>query len=448
VRKYPNEFSATPANNLRCQLCEVDVKYDKTFNVDSHRSTQKHKDGLRRQSEAPTTSRQTFIEAPTSFSELVVSSFLAADIPLKKLSHPAIRRLFAEAGKTLPSESAARNMVTQIADREIDRLKENVANKKVFLIVDEAEVASVKYINSIIGDIDRPSITYLAQCKVLEDNPNSQIVSQTVDDVLRMLDVDRKNFALLLTDSANYMKAAGRTLKELYPGLKQVTCLAHLLHNCAMRVRAYFTTIDVLIARLKAATIKNKERRNMFRDAQLPLPPDPVVTRWATWLRAAFYYAEHLPAVREIVESWPEDGVLVMRAQEAIRNEQLACDLVRVVQYRPLIARLEKLEAATYTIEEAYSDICNMRFNDDPCQIRQYIDHRLTHGTDLIDIIEAKDNNVAPSTYALLRKAQPTTAAVERSFSLLNKLLRKDRNFLPENVNKYILPFFNNRNEH
>ena len=86
------------------------------------------------------------------------------------------------------------------------------------------------------------------------------------------------------------MSSAGKTLKELYPFLLHVTCVAHLLHNCAMRVRAYFKNIDEVIATTKAATIKNKDRKKDFHDAGLPSPPDPVITRWATWLRAALYY--------------------------------------------------------------------------------------------------------------------------------------------------------------
>ena len=33
---------------------------------------------------------------------------------------------------------------------------------------------------------------------------------------------------------------AGKTLKELYPSSMHVNCVAHLLHNCAIRVRAHF----------------------------------------------------------------------------------------------------------------------------------------------------------------------------------------------------------------
>ena len=36
-----------------------------------------------------------------------------------------------------------------------------------------------------------------------------------------------------------------------------------------------------------------------------------------------------------------------------------------------------------------------------------------------------------------------SSAAVERSFSILNKLLRKDRNFDVKNVKKYMMLFYN-----
>ena len=89
------------------------------------------------------------------------------------------------------------------------------------------------------------------------------------------------------------MSLAGKTLKEFYPSLMHVTCVAHLLHNCAMRVRAHFKNIDEIIATIKTATIKIKDRKKDFHDAGVPSPPDSVITRWATWLRAALYYSEN-----------------------------------------------------------------------------------------------------------------------------------------------------------
>ena len=52
----------------------------------------------------------------------------------------------------------------------------------------------------------------------------------------------------------------------------------------------------------------------------------------------------------------------------------------------------------------------------------------------MMDITKMSRQEVAPAVYCLLRRCQPTTAAVERSFSMLNKLLATDKNFLPKNV--------------
>ena len=50
---------------------------------------------------------------------------------------------------------------------------------------------------------------------------------------------------------------------------------------------------------------------------------------------------------------------------------------------------------------------------------------------------------IAPAVYGLLQECQPTSASVERSFSMLNKLVAKDRNFLSENVKHYICVHYN-----
>ena len=72
------------------------------------------------------------------------------------------------------------------------------------------------------------------------------------------------------------------------------------------------------MATKKAATIKNKDRKNDFREVGLPLPLFPMITRWATWLRAALHYSENLPALRTIVNNWTDEGLLVSRGKESI----------------------------------------------------------------------------------------------------------------------------------
>ena len=175
--------------------------------------------------------------------------------------------------------------------------------------MDEAEVAKRKYINVLMGSLDTPNDTFIIDCLPLESgsNVNSSIKMHTVDaqcDILRQLKTKHENFALFFTNAARYMSLACRTFKKLYSFLMHVTCVVHLLHNCAMRVRAYFKNIYEVVATIKAATIKNKDCKNDFHEAGLPSRPDTVLTRWATWLSAALYYCENLTAVCTIVNNW------------------------------------------------------------------------------------------------------------------------------------------------
>ena len=67
-----------------------------------------------------------------------------------------------------------------------------------------------------------------------------------------------------------------------------------------------------------------------------------------------------------------------------------------------------------------------------------HINKRLFN-SDLETIINCTDLTIDPTSYALLQKPLPISAAVERLFSMLYKLLRKDRNFDVKNVKKYMM---------
>ena len=120
--------------------------------------------------------------------------------------------------------------------------------------------------------------------------------------LLEILGMNRSFFCLLLSDTTKYMIAAGITLKSLYPKLFHVTCIAHLLHNSAMKIQSHFENVDQLIAKVKTVTIKNKSRLAKF--SAIGYPSQPVPTRWVSWLNAALYYAKNLPEVKAIVESF------------------------------------------------------------------------------------------------------------------------------------------------
>ena len=115
-----------------------------------------------------------------------------------------------------------------------------------------------------MGGLGTPLASYLYDCQPLKCAPNSNIIALAVDDAVRNLGINRCFFCLLLSDAVKYMIAAGITLKSLYPKLFHVTCVAHLLHNCAMKIKSHFKNLDQLIAKVKAVTITNKTRQTKF----------------------------------------------------------------------------------------------------------------------------------------------------------------------------------------
>lgn len=105
---------------------------------------------------------------------------------------------------------------------------------------------------------------------------------------------------------------------------------------------------------------------------------------------------------------------------------------------------IKKMESSKYSIVEAYNDLNNLDFKQHSAKISNYITKRLEKNKDLDDIVHVKNTTrVSPALLAELQCCQPTSAAVERSFSLLGKILRKDRNFLPSNIAKYVCLYYN-----
>ena len=214
---------------------------------------------------------------------------------------------------------------------------------------------------------------------------DQRAVVQSVDDAVRLLQVSRENFVLLLSNAARYMTAAGQLLQQLYPRLFHVTCTAHLLHSCAEKVRAYFSDMDDLIATVKAATVRSKDRKELF--ASIGYPPQPVVTRWTTWLKAAFYYAEKLPDVRRIVESFDGNGLLVQRAKKSVANPQLPFDLMIIKRdCQSLVEVLERCEGMECTIAKASQELQAFSFGEDMASVKTYLEKRLQKNSGLQEL--------------------------------------------------------------
>lgn len=82
-----------------------------------------------------------------------------------------------------------------------------------------------------------------------------------------------------------------------------------------------------LLADIKRCFVKAPARIRLFIEHApgIPLPPEPVLTRWGTWLSAVSYYAVNLEYVATVFEHFnDEDAAAIEVARKLIR-----CDVIR-----------------------------------------------------------------------------------------------------------------------
>ena len=194
---------------------------------------------------SPTLCKRLFIRSSdTDFFEKITKAFLSADNPLYKLNDTHITNLFRDITHRLPSETTCRRTAQQLSEDELKRIRNAAYEKQIFLIVHESTLSGTQYLNILVGNLETSHVSYLYDCQPLKCAPNSNTIAQSVDDAVRNLGINRSFFCLLLSDAAKHMIAAGVTLKSLYPKLFHVACVAHLLHNCAMKIKSHFEDVD------------------------------------------------------------------------------------------------------------------------------------------------------------------------------------------------------------
>ena len=74
-------------------------------------------------------------------------------------------------------------------------------------------------------------------------------------------------------------------------------------------------------------------------------------------VNAGKYYAENYETVRDVVNNWQGDGVLVQNAKNAINQDILFSGLVQLQRYNYLPEVISKLEDPKTTIVGAYKKL-------------------------------------------------------------------------------------------
>lgn len=107
---------------------------------------------------------------------------------------------------------------------------------------------------------------------------------------------------LLLTDGAAYMIKTGTNLKIFYSELVHVTCMAHALNLVCETIRSKYKNVNGLISSVKKIFLKAPLRVQVYKEQMpnVPLPPEPILTRWGTWLDAVIFYADNFENIKNV----------------------------------------------------------------------------------------------------------------------------------------------------
>lgn len=254
-----------------------------------------------------------------------------------------------------------------------------------------------------------------------------------------------------------YMVKAGKVLTTFYPKMLHLTCLAHGFHRVAETVRAQFPLVDSLIAIIKKVFLNASSRVLKLKELYPNLcnSPEPIITRWGTWLAAVKYYSYNFEKIKDVISNLDSDNsISIAKAKDIMQNNELKNNLAYIsANFCFLVEVIKKLETSNLTIIESLAIVENAANTLNEVQgesgviIKNKLNDVLAKNVGLQNIkairniLLNKNENPSmnveftPSDISNMKYAPLTSVDVERSFSRYKSILRPNRRtFKFENV--------------
>lgn len=232
------------------------------------------------------------------------------------------------------------------------------------------------------------------------------------------------------------------------------TCLAHALNMIAEKVRSQYKDVDSFIANVKKIFLKSPNRIKVLKDMypDLPLPPEPVITRWGTWLKAASYYAKYFDKISNVLSRLnSNDALSIRKAKTVIESGNILPELHYIDENFSVIhLALTKLQKLNLTMNESLEIVDEVRCvlswtNKEAVLEKMENIFDRNPGYDVVREINEKIVKGIETGDKILYKFAPLTSVdVERSFSVYKWIFSNKRNRLtPENIEKIMIIYFN-----
>lgn len=194
----------------------------------------------------------------------------------------------------------------------------------------------------------------------------------------------------------------------------------------------------------------------------IPVPPNPCVTRWGTWLKAAVYYTDYFQEVRTVIEMFDSnDSEAIGVAHNIFNSSHIKLDLAYIkINFSSIVTATVRLESQGLPLKESIAIFENIRQSLTTLEDQSY-----SHKMDAIIkrnkgynslfninkiinecciVEDAFAEKLSPAQLAFFSVCPVTSADVERSFSSYGSILaEKRRAFSFDNLKQYFIVFCN-----
>lgn len=194
------------------------------------------------------------------------------------------------------------------------------------------------------------------------------------------------------------------------------------------------------------------------------MPPEPIITRWSTWIIASNYYCENIEIIRTILEKLDaDDAVSIKEAKKYISKAGIERDLAYIKSnFTILTVSITKLQEQGLPLAEAINVFENVEKVFETLQgpIGKAVFNKLNNVThknvglkilkNISNILSSITMNTAlepglPEDFSTddlvyFKFAPITSVDIERSFSMYKTLLSNNRrSFHFENLYKHLI---------
>ena len=211
------------------------------------------------------------------------------------------------------------------------------------------------------------------------------------------------------------------------------------MHRVCETVRKFNLLTDTFISKMKKLlTNSPKMKKEFTRICKIALPKHPVITRWSTWLNAAFYYVENFGKIKEFLEFKElKQSPALKELRELIQNNNLLSQMIDLKKFEILAKNIIAIQDQSLSVKQQLKLISSLEKANLPPYALEKLKRCLYKNPDLSYFINSKFQN-----YELYAKLN--TADIERSFSLFKDMFNDKRTSLSaENLEMFSLVLYN-----